>query len=98
MHRYSEGLVADILTKYLREYQEKLRSKVRVLESSESAKDLKEASKIAAILGELEAWEKDVIYPLAHKRVSVDLDDGVKVNYNKFPRALAKVQGLSEWK
>lgn len=26
------------------------------------------------------------------------LSDGVRVNYNKFPHALAKVQGLSDWK
>ena len=32
------------------------------------------------------------------KRVGIDLDDGVKKNYNKFPRALAKVACLSEWK
>jgi len=30
--------------------------------------------------------------------VHIDLDDGVKVNYNKFPHALAKVPGLSDWK
>ena len=47
---------------------------------------------------ELADWERDVIYPLAHERVSIDLDDGVKVNYNKFPHALAKVPGLSNWK
>jgi hypothetical protein len=28
--------------------------------------------------------------------VQIDLDDGVKVNYNKFGRALRKVAGLSE--
>ena len=34
----------------------------------------------------------------ATERVDIDLDDGVRKNYNKFPRALAKVAGLSEWK
>lgn len=38
------------------------------------------------------------MYQLAHDRVHIDLDDGVKVNYNKFPHALAKVPGLSDWK
>lgn len=31
-------------------------------------------------------------------RLYLDLGDGVKVNYNKFPHALAKVAGLSEWR
>lgn len=47
---------------------------------------------------ELTDWERDVIYPLANERIDIDLDDGVKVNYNKFPHALAKVTGLSTWK
>jgi hypothetical protein len=37
-----------------------------------------------------------VIYPLATRQVEIDLDDGVKVNYNKFPGALAKIAGLSQ--
>ena len=50
------------------------------------------------MIAELEQWEREVMYPLAHERVAIDLNDGVKVNYNKFPRALAKVKGLSDWK
>ena len=50
------------------------------------------------MIAEFEQWEREVVYPLAHERVSIDLDDGVKVNYNKFPRALAKVPGLSDWR
>jgi len=50
------------------------------------------------IIAELEAWEREIVYPLAQERISIDRDDGVKVNYNRFPRALAKVAGLSEWR
>ena len=53
---------------------------------------------MAARVKELEDWERDVMYELAHARIELDLDDGVKVNYNKFPHALAKVTGLSDWK
>lgn len=98
MHRYNEGTVGEILTKYLRAYEDKLRLRAQVLERSERAADLKAADRMRAQVAELEAWEKEVVYPLAHERVAIDLDDGVKVNYNKFPHALAKVQGLSEWK
>ena len=34
--------------------------------------------------------------PLAARRVALDLDDGVKVNYNKLGPALRRVPGLSE--
>lgn len=98
MHRYSEGTVGEILTKYLRAYEDKLRLRAQVLERSERAADLKAADRMRAQVAELEAWEREVVYPLAHERVAIDLDDGVKANYNKFPHALAKVQGLSEWK
>lgn len=98
MHRYNEGTVGEILTKYLRAYEEKLRLRMQVLGRSDRAADVKTADRYRAQLAELEAWEKDVMYPLAHERVPIDLDDGVKVNYNKFPNALAKVQGLSEWR
>lgn len=33
--------------------------------------------------------------PLATQQVKIDLDDGVKVNYNKLGRALAHVGGLT---
>ena len=99
MHRYDEGTVGTILTGYLRPLEDKLRARLQVLESpSARASDVREASKVRGQIAELEQWEREVIYPLAHERVTIDLDDGVKVNYNKFPRALAKVPGLSEWK
>lgn len=98
MHRYDEGTVGDILTKYLRPYEGKLRGRIELLSRSEAAKDAKEADVLRAQVDELEGWERDVMYQLAHDRVHIDLDDGVKVNYNKFPHALAKVPGLSDWK
>ena len=97
-HRYDESTVGEILTGYLRPLQGKLRSRIELLEKSKSARDAKEANRLRAQVQELSDWERDVIYPLAHERVHIDLDDGVKVNYNKFPHALAKVSGLSEWK
>ena len=99
MHRYDEGTVGTILTGYLRPLEDKLRARLQVLESpSATAADAREANRVRGMITELEQWEREVVYPLAHERVSIDLDDGVKVNYNRFPRALAKVPGLSEWK
>lgn len=98
MHRYTPSTVGQILTKYLREYIEKINAKVSQLEQSDRAADNRQADKYRAVVRELTDWERDVIYPLANERVHIDLDDGVKVNYNKFPHALAKVSGLSTWK
>lgn len=98
MHRYTPSTVGQMLTKYLREYIEKLTASIGVLEMSDRAADARKADKYRSTVKELTDWERDVVYPLANERVEIDLDDGVKVNYNKFPHALAKVPGLSEWK
>lgn len=97
MHRYTPSTVGQILTKYLREYIEKINAKVSQLEQSDRAADNRQADRYRAVVRELTDWERDVIYPLANERVHIDLDDGVKVNYNKFPHALVKVSGLSTW-
>ena len=98
MHRYTPSTVGQILTKYLREYIEKINAKIGQLDQSDRAADNRQADKYRAVVRELTDWERNVIYPLANKREDIDLDDGVKVNYNKFPHALAKVTGLSTWK
>ncbi len=98
MHRYTPSTVGQILTGYLREYREKLNASIGVLDQSDRAADNRQADKYRSAVDELDAWERDVIYPLANEHLAIDLDDGVKKNYNKFPRALAKVAGLSEWK
>jgi hypothetical protein len=98
MHRYSETTVGEILTKYLRPLQSKLRSRIDILSKEKTAKSEKEINRLSSQVQELSDWERDVVYDLAQKHVHIDLDDGVKVNYNKFPHALAKVPGLSDWK
>lgn len=57
--------------------------------------DIKEQTKLAKQLTELADWERDVIYPLATQRLEIDLDDGVKANYPKFGKALARIPGVS---
>ena len=48
------------------------------------------------MLAELEQWERNVILPLANRRLEIDLDDGVKVNYLKFGSALQFIPGLEK--
>jgi molybdenum cofactor biosynthesis enzyme MoaA len=104
MHRYRPDTVSVILNGYLREFRAKLNAKLTHLEKvgigsdsskSEKAKAIKEIEKLKKIITEVEDYERDVLYPLATKQVKIDLDDGVKVNYNKFGQALKKVTGLT---
>jgi hypothetical protein len=47
------------------------------------------------MIDELDVYEREVLYPLATEQVEIDLDDGVKVNYQKFGEALKKIPGLA---
>ncbi len=104
MHRYRPDTVSVVLNDYLREFSTKLTSHKNHLEAvsisaaatqAERTKAIKEIEKLKKIIDELDAWEHDVLYPLATQRVEIDLDDGVKVNYPKFGQAIKKVPGLS---
>lgn len=104
MHRYKPDTVSVILNDYLREYQNKLNSHKEhlnrmTISESISDKDKRKAQKeldnTVKIIKDLEDYEKNTIYPLATEKIEIDLDDGVKVNYKKFGKALAKVTGLS---
>lgn len=105
LHRYTPDTVSNILNKYLREYQEKLRTRrehlVRVEVSgsaSEKAKATKEKARLDNVLLELQEYERNILYPLATERLVLDLDNGVLVNYNKFGKAIKLVPGLNDEK
>ena len=57
------------------------------LSASEKSANLKRIDKYAAMLAELEDYERDILFPLAQKQLAIDLDDGVKVNYEKVQTA-----------
>jgi len=104
MHRYRPDTVGIILNDYLREFRTKLSAHKNHLEAvsisasaspSEKTKALKEIEKLNKVIAEIEEYEREVLYPLATEQVEIDLDDGVKVNYNKFGNALKKIPGLS---
>ncbi|RKT44697.1 hypothetical protein BDD21_2095 [Thiocapsa rosea] len=103
MHRYRPDTVSVVLNDYLREFRGKLSSRLdylRGVEASadttkaEKAKALKEIETLKKTIGELDAWERDMMYPLATEQIAIDLDDGVKANYPKFGAALKKIVGL----
>ena len=104
LHRYTPDTVARLLNGYLREYQDKLRNRreqqISVILSAqaspgEKTRAQKEADRLEKVLAELAQYERDIIYPLATQPITMDLDDGVLVNYNRFGAALAPVKGLT---
>ena len=105
MHRYRPDTVSIVLNDYLREFRTKLTARrehldqIRISASAsqrEKSQALKDIEKLNKTIDELEGYEREVLYPLATQQVEIDLDDGVKVNYNKFGKALKKITGLSK--
>jgi len=103
MHRYRPDTVSIVLNDYLREFRTKLTAHKTHLEAvsistnatpSEKTKALNEIEKLKKSISDLEAYEREVLYPLATQQIAIDLDDGVKVNYLKFGAALKKIPGL----
>ena len=103
MHRYRPDTASIVLNGYLREFRTKLLSRKSHLEAisisasaspGEKTKALKEIESLRKMIEELESYERDVLYPLATEQIAIDLDDGVKVNYQKFGPALKKIPGL----
>ena len=105
MHRYTNDLFARVQNNYLREYITKLEGtkdilKQIIVDESASSKDKKDADKkikdIENKLKELISFDRDVLTSFAQNRVDIDLDDGVKVNYNKFKEVLYPIKGLDK--
>ena len=99
LHRYNRDTVNRILNNYLREYRGKLEQSIhngkQLLTGSASDKDKSKAQKeieiAQKIVNEVTDYERDILYPLATERKEIDLDDGVKVNYLKFGKALKDI-------
>lgn len=98
MHRYQPDLLARIRTDYVHEQQERYRSQIQAIEekidtvsASESAKLNKQLKKLKDQLDEISQYEEK-IHHLADMMISIDLDDGVKVNYAKFQEVLERIK------
>lgn len=104
LHRYTRDTVNTLLNSYLREFLHKLEARIAHLDHVEATADSprektaarKEADKLKKALKECRDWERDTVLPLAQQRIELDLDDGVKVNYQKLPGLLAKIPGLEK--
>ena len=99
MHRYNENLIPKARLDYLHRVQttyEKLLSDINYkLTTNLSMVDKKDAQKrqadLNAKLQEIKEYDEKIAH-IANQRISIDLDDGVKVNYEKFKDILAKIK------
>jgi hypothetical protein len=97
LHRYSRDLLAKLRTDYVHEQQERYRTQLNHIASAlntaqgaERARLLKQQDKLSAQAKELSAYEEKV-HHLADRNITIDLDDGVKKNYEIFADVLAKL-------
>lgn len=98
MHRYQPDTIARIRTDYVHEQQGRYRTAIADLEqriesasTSERVKLTKQLEKLQDQSAEIHEYEEK-IHHLADQYISIDLDDGVKVNYAKFQDVLAKIK------
>ncbi len=98
MHRYQPDTIARIRTDYVHEQQSRYRTAIADLEhrvanagTSERVKLNKSLKKIQEQANELHAYEEK-IHHLADQMIAIDLDDGVKHNYEIFQDVLAKIK------
>ena len=98
MHRYKKDTIARIRTDYVHEQQSRYRTAIEDLEkrignasTSERVKLNKQLKKLKDQSEEIDTFEEK-IHHLADQMISIDLDDGVKVNYAKFGDVLAKLK------
>lgn len=102
LHRYHEGTLARMRTGYVIPLQgkmaahiEQLASETQKASSTSQRKTLeKERDKLLKHQTELRAFDEKLRH-YADQRITLDLDDGVKVNYGKFGDLLAEVKAVA---
>jgi hypothetical protein len=102
LHRYNEGTLARMRTEYVIPLQGMIAGRIDQLEgdkakatsTSHRNKIQKEQDKLKKQQLELAAFEERLKH-YADMRISLDLDDGVKVNYAKFGDLLAEAKTIT---
>ena len=91
LHRYDKFTIARARTDYLHPLQRKYDAEIKRLEmlsdstenTREKAAYRKEIEALQAKMDECRVYDQ-VVSHIAHQQIALDLDDGVKVNYEKF--------------
>ena len=91
MHRYDADTVGRVRIDYLHRAQKYVETAMQSAQytidnassASEKSKATKAVTKYTKQLAEMKIYDEAIAH-LANKRIEIDLDDGVKVNYEKF--------------
>ena len=102
LHRYHEGTLARMRTEYVIPLQGKIAARTEQLADDIAAasstayrkKLEKERDTLRKQHTELQAFDEQLRH-YADRRIRLDLDDGVKVNYGKFGDLLAEVKAVT---
>lgn len=98
MHRYQPDTIARIRTDYVHEQQSRYRTAIADLEQRINGASTPERVKLSKQLSTLQAQAEEIrvyeekIHHLADQMIKIDLDDGVKHNYEIFKDVLAKIK------
>ena len=104
MHRYQPDLCSKMLNDYLQAFISKLEAAKQTqtmlslredISAQEKTKATKEIDKLELMLKDCREYEK-TLFTIATQKISIDLDDGVKVNYQKFKEVLVPIKGLEK--
>lgn len=104
MHRYQPDLCSKLLNDYLQAFISKLEAKKQSetmlslredISAREKTLAIKEIDKSEAMLKDCREYGK-TLFAIATQKISIDLDDGVKVNYQKFKDILVPIKGLEK--
>jgi hypothetical protein len=104
LHRYQPDLCSKLLNDYLQAFISKLEAAKHTQTMLSVREDISAREKIAANkeIDKLELMLKDcrdyerTLFLIATQKISMDLDDGVKVNYQKFKDVLVPIKGLEK--
>ena len=102
LHRYNEGTLARMRTEYVIPLQGKISARIEQLagdisaatSTAHSKKLVRERDTLIKQQAELQSFDEKLRH-YADQRISLDLDDGVKVNYGKFGDLLAEVKAVT---
>lgn len=101
LHRYNEGTLSRMRTEYVTPLMGKYESQIRHIEEQQASASAGEKTKLEkelkdyqSKLNELREFDSKLKH-YADMRISLDLDDGVKVNYGKFGDLLANVKDIT---
>ena len=96
MHRYQPDTIARIRTDYVHEQQSRYRTAIADMEQRINGASTSERVKLSKQLTTLQAQAEEIrvyeekIHHIADQMLKIDLDDGVKHNYDIFKDVLAK--------